>query len=128
MNPRIDASATTDMSARTVTDVTCLGCGCACDDIDVAVEGDRIAEARNACALGAEWFGDGQVPARVLVGGREAPMTHAVAIATQLLVDARRALVYLAPGVSCEAQRASAAVADLLGGLLDSITTATTLS
>src|SRR2546426_3122523 len=30
-------------SGRTVAHVTCLGCGCACDDIAVVVERDRIA-------------------------------------------------------------------------------------
>ena len=36
--------------------VTCLVCGCLCDDISVVKEGDRISEARNACAMGREWF------------------------------------------------------------------------
>ena len=39
------------MTDRTVANVTCLGCGCACDDITVVVKQDRITEARNACAL-----------------------------------------------------------------------------
>jgi len=47
------------MTDRTVANVTCLGCGCACDDITVVVKQGRIAETRNACALGAAWFGDG---------------------------------------------------------------------
>ncbi len=37
---------------------TCLGCGCACDDITPVVRQNRIVEARNACALGRAWFGD----------------------------------------------------------------------
>src|SRR2546422_9823207 len=46
-------------SGRTVAHVTCLGCGCACDDIAVVVERDRIASLENACPLGQAWFGDG---------------------------------------------------------------------
>src|SRR5947208_2006459 len=41
------------MTDRTVANATCLGCGCTCDDITVVVKQDHIAEARNACALGA---------------------------------------------------------------------------
>src|SRR5207247_5652488 len=51
------------MTDRTVANATCLGCGCTCDDITVVVRKDHIAEARNACALGAAWFGDGGLPA-----------------------------------------------------------------
>ena len=50
---------------------TCLGCGCACDDIDVVVRDGRIVDARNACALGVAWFGDGRVPARGRAAGRD---------------------------------------------------------
>ena len=58
------------MTERSVANVTCLGCGCACDDITVVVKKDRITEARNTCALGAAWFGDGTVPAEAHVNGR----------------------------------------------------------
>ena len=56
-----------------VENVTCLGCGCACDDIGITVRDGRITEARNACDLGEEWFGDGQVPTRSRIGDREYP-------------------------------------------------------
>ena len=62
------------MTDRTVANVTCLGCGCACDDITVVVTQDRIADARNACALGTAWFGDGTVPAETRVNGRSASL------------------------------------------------------
>ena len=117
------------MSSGTVTtNATCLGCGCACDDIDVVVVDGRIVEARNACPLGAAWFGDGCAPARCLVDGRDAPLDDALDNAAKLLASARRTLVYLAPGLSCEAQRAGVAVADLLRGVIDSATTDTTLT
>ena len=60
------------MTDRTVANATCLGCGCTCDDITVVVKRDHIAEAGNACALGAAWFGDGSVPAETRVNGRAA--------------------------------------------------------
>lgn len=113
------------MSTATVDHVTCLGCGCACDDIGVVVRDGRIVEARNACGLGVQWFGDGQAPARSTIGGRDVPLPQALAAARSALADAARPLVLLAPGLSCEAQREAAALADTLGARLDSVTSAT---
>jgi len=88
------------MIDRTVANVTCLGCGCACDDITIVVKQDRIAEARNACALGVAWFGDGTVPAETRVNGRTASLERALTEAARLLTGATRPLVYLAGDVS----------------------------
>ena len=107
--------------------VTCLGCGCACDDIEVVVASERIVDARNACRLGRQWFGDGQVPSIVRVDGTDVGLEQAVSSAATRLCEAARPLVYLAPGLSCEAQREAVAVADLLRARLDSITSATAL-
>lgn len=110
-----------------VANVTCLGCGCACDDIDVVVRDGRVSEARNACHLGRRWFGDGQLPAVTRVDGAAVTLDEAVASAATRLGGAKRPLVYLAPGTSCEAQRDAAAIADLLRARLDSVTTTTAL-
>jgi len=101
---------------------TCLGCGCACDDITVVVQSGTIVEAVNACALGLAWFGDGKVAAGVRSGGRAVPLERAIADAATLLGAARRPLVYLAPEITSEAQRATVALADRLGAALDSPT------
>src|SRR2546422_4289515 len=93
------------MTDRTVANVTCLGCGCACDDITVVVKQDRIADARNACTLGSAWFGDGTVPAETRVNGRTASLEQALTEAARLLTGATRPLVYLAGDVSCETKR-----------------------
>ncbi len=111
------------MSAEQVVEhVTCLGCGCACDDIAPLVRQNRIVEARNACPLGRAWFGDGTVPQEARVGAHtvslEAALTHAATILTQ----ARRPLVYLAAELSCETQRAAVGIADRLRAVLDSAT------
>ncbi|MDF2770817.1 MAG: formylmethanofuran dehydrogenase subunit [Geminicoccaceae bacterium] len=108
-----------------VEDVTCMGCGCLCDDITVIVGSGRIREARNACALGAAWFGDGIVPTRTVLDGVDASPEVAITAAAERLARAQRVLVYLAPNLSCEAQRAGAAIADFLHGILDTATTAT---
>ena len=109
------------MTDRTVANVTCLGCGCACDDIAVVVKQDRIADARNACALGAAWFGDGTVPSETRVNGRTASLERALTEAARLLTGAKRPLVYLAGDVSCETQREGVAIADRLHAAIDSL-------
>ena len=109
------------MTDRTVAHVTCLGCGCACDDIDVVVRHDRIAEARHACELGAAWFGDGTVPGDTRVGAQVASLEQAIGEAARLLTGARHALVYLAGDVSCETQREAVAIADRLHAAIDSL-------
>lgn len=107
--------------------VTCLGCACACDDIEVVVASDRIVDARNACQLGRRWFGDGQIPSAIRVDGADVGLDQAVTSAATRLCDAARPLIYLAPGLSSEAQREAVAIADLLRARLDSITSATAL-
>jgi len=109
------------MTDRTVANATCLGCGCACDDITVVVKQDRIADARNACALGAAWFGDGTVPAETRVNGRSASLEQALTEAAGLLTGATHPLVYLAGDLSCETQREAVAIADRLHAALDSL-------
>jgi formylmethanofuran dehydrogenase subunit B len=113
------------MTTAVVEYVTCLGCGCACDDIGVVVRDGRIVDARNACALGIRWFGDGTVPTRTTIDGRDIPLSGAIAAIGHALAESARPLVLLAPGVSCEAHRAAAALADTLGARLDSITSMT---
>ena len=107
--------------------VTCLGCGCACDDIHLTVRDNRIVEARQACELGVAWFEGSRVPWRVFVGGREAPMSEAIEAVAALLTRASRPVVYLAPELTCEAQRAGVALADRLRAAVDSVTSATTI-
>lgn len=107
---------------------TCLGCGCACDDIALRVEAARIVEAGNACALGAAWFGDGTVPARVRVSGANAALDDAIEAAARMLAGARRPLIYLAPDISCEAQREATGIADVVRAVLDSVTSSTVMT
>ena len=101
---------------------TCLGCGCACDDITVAVRGGSIVEARNTCTLGRSWFGDGAIPAAIHSAGRPVSLEHAIEDAATLLLARRRPLVYLAPDVTTETQRAATGIADRLGAMLDTPT------
>jgi len=111
-------------SARIVENAVCLGCGCACDDIGVVIESGRIMQARNACPLGLRWFGDGSLPGAVL-GGRSAAIEEVVGEIAEVLRSARAPLVYLAPDLTSEAQRAAVAIADQLHAFVDGVTSAT---
>ena len=112
---------------RVVEDVTCLGCGCACDDIRVTVQDGRIVEADRACPLGAAWFGDGSLPGEAAIDAQRAPIDAAIASAADLVRAAKRPLVYLAPGVTNEAAREAVALADVIGAALDSVTSSTVM-
>jgi formylmethanofuran dehydrogenase subunit B len=105
--------------------VTCLGCGCACDDVDIAISNGRIVDTGRACTLGAAWFGDGSAPGRVLLNGSDASLDAALASAARMLTLARRPIVYLAPGLSCEAQRLACALADRCRARLDNVSSST---
>ena len=111
-------------AARIEENVTCLGCGCACDDIAVVIDGARISEARNACGLGVRWFGDGLLPGAI-AGGSSAAIEDVLREIATLLCSARAPLVYLAPDLTCEAQGAAVAIADQLHAFVDGVTSST---
>ena len=103
-----------------IANVTCLGCGCACDDIVLTVREGRIVETEHACPLGAAWFGDGGVPGLVRVEGRESDVGTALDAAAALLRGARgRLFVFLGDDLTCAAQRATLGIADRLRAVAD---------
>jgi formylmethanofuran dehydrogenase subunit B len=105
--------------------VVCAFCGCDCDDISVVVEGDRITQARNACALGKAWFlshgTDSGLPV-ARMDGRPVSLEEGIETAARRLAAARYPLVYGLSSTSCEAQRKSVALCELLGGCIDCCT------
>jgi formylmethanofuran dehydrogenase subunit B len=111
------------MSAHVVADATCLGCGLACDDVTLVVEDGRIAGMSPACSVGRAWFGDGRVPARIVVRGAEATFDAALGEAAALLgAAAGRALVVLSSGLATAAVREGIAIADGLRAAVDTAT------
>jgi formylmethanofuran dehydrogenase subunit B len=106
--------------------VTCLGCGCGCDDVSVTVSEGRITEVTPACPVGRAWFGDGSIPLEIQRSGRPASLDQAVAEAAELLLEARgRVLVYIGPDLTSQAQRQAVALADLVAATVDSATSPT---
>jgi formylmethanofuran dehydrogenase subunit B len=107
---------------RVLQSVTCLGCGCGCDDLTVRVRAGRIAELSPPCPLAKRWFGDGTVPREIRVEGRPATIEKAMEAAAAVLNGAGRPLVLLAPDLTTEAQRAAIAVGDALRAEVDGAT------
>lgn len=123
MNPPIRGGRS---KPHQVAHVTCLGCGCACDDIVLTLRDDLIVQAEHACALGAAWFGDGRVPAAVRVDGRDCGVEEALDAAASLLRDARGQLfVFLGDELTCAAQRVALGVADRLRAVVDGVVSET---
>jgi formylmethanofuran dehydrogenase subunit B len=102
--------------------VTCLGCGCVCDDIVVTVQDERIVSAEHACPLGMAWFGDGQVPGEIRVDGQPSGLEQALDAAADLLRAAPgRLLVFFGDDLTCSAQQAAIGIADRLRAVTESV-------
>jgi formylmethanofuran dehydrogenase subunit B len=113
------------MSLQVIENATCTFCGCVCDDINLHHDEVRIHKAERACVLGTAWFLNHTAEMKypvALVDGKEATLDEAIAAAAQFLYDADMPLVYGMSNTTCEAQKECAALADQLGGLLDSHT------
>jgi formylmethanofuran dehydrogenase subunit B len=114
------------MTPSRVEHVTCLGCGCGCDDLTVTVDDGRIVDVAPVCPVGRSWFGDGSVPSKVLRSGQPVSFDEAITEAAASLTQAQgRALVYLGPEVTSQAQRLALTLADLLGAAVDAATSET---
>ena len=110
---------------QVIDNATCTFCGCVCDDIQLHHDEVRIHKAKKACVLGTAWFlnhtAEKKYPA-ALIDGKEATVDEAIEEAARLLHEADMPLVYGMSNTTCEAQKECAAMADSLGGLLDSHT------
>ena len=108
-----------------VDNASCTFCGCVCDDIQLHATEERIVEAKRACVLGKAWFlnhtAEHAYP-DALVDGREATVEEAIEAAAEHLDAAHMPLVYGLSNITCEAQREAVALAERLGGVVDSHT------
>ncbi|MBV9122873.1 MAG: hypothetical protein JO112_05925 [Planctomycetes bacterium] len=113
------------MGLNVVKNATCTFCGCVCDDIELHAEGDRIVKTKNACVLGESWFRNHtaeKLYPEALIDGQPATLDEAVAAAADYLYQADLPLVYGLSNITCEAQREAVALAELVGGVIDSHT------
>ena len=111
------------MSAEQVfRSVTCLGCGCGCDDLEVRVRDGRVVAVSPGCPVARRWLGDGALPAEIRVDGTPAPLAQAIGAAAALLMGAERPMVLLAPDLTTRAHRIAIALADALRAEVDGAT------
>ena len=113
------------MSLTIVKHATCTFCGCVCDDMELHADGVRIVKAKNACSLGDAHFkyhtAEHLYP-DALIDGKPATVDAAVEAAADFLYKANMPLVYGLSNVTCEAQRGAVALAEMIGGVVDSHT------
>ncbi len=109
---------------KIVDNATCTFCGCVCDDMELTVEDHKITKAKNACVLGKAWFLNHHIEERPVatIGGQPATLEAAVERAAQILANARYPIVYGLSDTTCEAQRVAVAIADRIGGCIDTTT------
>ncbi len=93
--------------------------------MELHADGDRIVKTKRACSLGEAWFKNHtaeRLYPDALVDGQEATLDEAVEAAADHLYEANMALVYGLSNVTCEAQRGAVALAEMIGGVVDSHT------
>lgn len=113
------------MAALTVIEnATCTFCGCVCDDMELTVEENHITKAKNACVLGKAWFLNHHIEDRPVatIQGIPATLDDAIERAAAILAEARYPVVYGLSDTTCEAQRVAVAIADRIGGCVDTTT------
>jgi formylmethanofuran dehydrogenase subunit B len=108
-----------------VRNATCTFCGCVCDDIELHAEAEKIVKAKNACSLGEAHFRHHtaeRLYPDALIDGQPATVDDAVEVAADILYNANMPLVYGLSNVTCEASRGAVALAEMIGGVVDSHT------
>lgn len=110
---------------QTFHDVACTVCGCVCDDLVVTVDADRISNVRGACRLAEPWFARLSHPperATASIAGQPVSYGEAIDRAVELLRISRAPLVWGLTRSSTAGQRAAIALAEQLGGTVDTHT------
>jgi formylmethanofuran dehydrogenase subunit B len=103
------------------TDVVCPFCGCLCDDLEVAVEGGRILNTRNACAVSRSKYlhhGENRITTPT-IEGRNVDLDEAVEASARILTSSKRPLVYGLSSTECTAIAKAVELAELVGGVID---------
>jgi formylmethanofuran dehydrogenase subunit B len=112
-----------------ITDVICPFCGTLCDDIEIEVNDNRIENARHACKIGSSKFlkiNSDHRPTKPFIRKngklREVDIDEAISLAANILKSSKKPLLYGWSNTSCEAISVGVAVAEEVGGIIDSTT------
>lgn len=93
--------------------------------MELHAEGNRIVKTKRACSLGEAWFKNHtaeRLYPEALVDGHPTAVDVAVEAAADHLYQAHLPLLYGLSNVTCEAQREAIALAERVGGVIDSHT------
>jgi len=103
--------------------VTCLVCGCLCDDIAVVKQGENITEAGNACALGTDWLlrDRSHEPGKhaALIQGQPVEVAEAVEQAARMLMKAHAPIILGLGRSTNETVAAALELADRIGAVVE---------
>jgi formylmethanofuran dehydrogenase subunit B len=99
--------------------VACTVCGCVCDDLRITTDGERITRAERACALAEPWLLSQRASTKA-----DDSWKSKLDTAAAILNASRSPLIYGLSRSTTEGQRAAVALADKIGGTID--TTAST--
>lgn len=114
------APTTVSDQVRVVQNVVCPFCGTTCDDLEVHVDGSKITQVKNACALGKSTFmhyDEGLATPRIY--GKPASVEECIDVAAEILAKAKYPLIYGLDSSELQAQRNAIELAELLGGVID---------
>jgi len=110
-----------------IEDAICSFCGCLCDDIAVEVDEGRVKRARHACRLGsAKMTGHERLKSPMIRRDgvlQEVSYQQAYDRAAQILLAAKKPLLYGWASTVCEAQKKGVLLAEEVGGVMDSTAT-----
>lgn len=107
--------------AKQIDNVTCLACGCVCDDLVIHVDADQIVAADRACLL-CESLLLGRKENETCsaeIGGEPASLEAAIERASNILANSAAPLVCGLARSTIETQRVAIELADRLGATLD---------
>ena len=114
---------------KTTLDVVCPFCGTLCDDleVDVDIKDQKVIEVRNGCQIGSKkYFASNPSDHRyekplIKDNGsyKEVSWEEALNKAADILVKAKRPLLYGFSSTECEAQGKGVELAEILGSILD---------
>ncbi|MFX0008691.1 MAG: formylmethanofuran dehydrogenase subunit B, partial [Candidatus Hermodarchaeota archaeon] len=117
-----------EKKVKTMYDVLCPFCGTLCDDleVDVDVRENKVVEMRNSCQIGTKKFFSSNpgehryLKPRIKDNGtfKEVSWDEALDKAADILIKAKRPLLYGFSSTECDAQSRGVELAEMLGALL----------
>ena len=113
-----------------VKSVTCVVCGCLCDDVELTVEDGKIVKVKNGCAMCESKFLGYNGEHRLLKplirkNGKlvKASLREAIKKAAEILANANYPILYGWSSTSCEATRVGLELAEEIEGVIDNTST-----